>query len=178
MFLQFEDDLYNIAGGSSSVGDNTRSSSQQTTPTPRRRAQSRLLELERHVAINGRIPMTIAPGAEKPISPHAVRFSQMIGVCVRKTFFVHCLKWGDVGREYIEVVKGDLQKKLLHDFSMSLYKETGALKVDSWRNPGFVEVNIEARCEFEKLYDTFNVFNGLIVIFNKWKDVICKEKMS
>lgn len=46
------------------------------------------------------------------------------------------------------------------------------------RNRGFVEVNIEARCEFEKLYDTFNVFNGLIVIFNKWKDVICKEKMS
>ncbi|KAL4020670.1 hypothetical protein IC575_019451 [Cucumis melo] len=81
MFLQFEDDLdNNIAGGSSSVGDNTESSSQQTTPTPRRRAQSRLLELERHVAINGRIPMTIAPGAEKPISPHAVRFSQAIGV--------------------------------------------------------------------------------------------------
>ncbi|KAA0049733.1 CACTA en-spm transposon protein [Cucumis melo var. makuwa] len=87
MFLQFEDDLdNNIAGGSSSVGDNTESSSQETTPTPRRRAQSRLLELERHVAINGRIPMTIAPGAEKPISPHAVRFSQAIGVCVRKTF--------------------------------------------------------------------------------------------
>uniref|UniRef100_A0A9I9EJY0 CACTA en-spm transposon protein n=1 Tax=Cucumis melo TaxID=3656 RepID=A0A9I9EJY0_CUCME len=71
MFLQFEEDLDNIAGGSSSVGDNTVSSSQQTTPTPRRRAQSRLFELECHVAINGRIPMTIAPGAEKPISPHA-----------------------------------------------------------------------------------------------------------
>uniref|UniRef100_A0A9I9E3P1 CACTA en-spm transposon protein n=1 Tax=Cucumis melo TaxID=3656 RepID=A0A9I9E3P1_CUCME len=80
MFLQFEDDLdNNIVGGSSSVGDNTESSSQQATPTPRRRAQSRLLELERHVAINGRIPMTIALGAEKPISPHAVRFSQAIG---------------------------------------------------------------------------------------------------
>ncbi|TYK26610.1 CACTA en-spm transposon protein [Cucumis melo var. makuwa] len=51
--------LDNIAGGSSSVGDNTGSSSQQTTPTPRRRAQSRFLELEHHVAINGRIPMTI-----------------------------------------------------------------------------------------------------------------------
>ncbi|XP_050942276.1 uncharacterized protein LOC127149923 [Cucumis melo] len=102
MFLQFEEDLDNIAGGSSSVGDNTGSFSQQTTPTPRRRAQSRLLELERHVAINGRIPMTIAPGAEKPISPHAVRFSQAIGVCVRKTFPVRCLKWADVGREYIE----------------------------------------------------------------------------
>ncbi|KAA0037142.1 CACTA en-spm transposon protein [Cucumis melo var. makuwa] len=63
IFLQFEDDLNNIAGGSSSVGDNTGSSSQQTTPTPRRRAQSQLLELEGHVAINGRIPMTIAPGA-------------------------------------------------------------------------------------------------------------------
>ncbi|KAA0060076.1 CACTA en-spm transposon protein [Cucumis melo var. makuwa] len=97
MFLQFEDDLdNNIAGGSSSVGDNTaESSSQQATLTPRRRAQSRLLELERHVAINGRIPMTIAPGAEKPISPHVVRFSQAIGVCVRKTFSVRCLKWAD-----------------------------------------------------------------------------------
>ncbi|KAL0546258.1 hypothetical protein IC582_016164 [Cucumis melo] len=118
MFLQFEDDLdNNIAGGSSSVGDNTESSSQQTTPTPRRRAQSRLLELERHVAINGRIPMTIAPGAEKPISPHAVRFSQAIGVCVRKTFPVRCLKWTDVGREYIEVVKGDLQRFFVLDFN-------------------------------------------------------------
>ncbi|KAA0043336.1 CACTA en-spm transposon protein [Cucumis melo var. makuwa] len=118
MFLQFEEDLDNIAGGSSSVGDNTAgSSSQQTTPTPRRRAQSRLLELERHVAINGRIPMTIAPGAEKPISPHAVRFSQAIGVCVRKTFPVRCLKWTDVGREYIEVVKGDLQRFFVLDFN-------------------------------------------------------------
>ncbi|KAA0025427.1 CACTA en-spm transposon protein [Cucumis melo var. makuwa] len=105
MFLQFEDDLDNIMGGSSSVGDNTR------------RAQSRLLELECHVAINGRIPMTIAPGAEKPSSPHAVRFSQAIGVCVRKTFPIHCLKWADVGREYIEVVKGDLQRLFVLDFN-------------------------------------------------------------
>ncbi|KAA0037900.1 CACTA en-spm transposon protein [Cucumis melo var. makuwa] len=119
MFLQFEDDLdNNIAGGSSSVGDNTaESSSQQATPTPRRRAQSRLLELERHVAINGRIPMTIAPGVEKPISPHVVRFSQAIDVCVRKTFPVRCLKWADVGREYIEVVKGDLQRLFVLDFN-------------------------------------------------------------
>uniref|UniRef100_A0A9I9EHK8 CACTA en-spm transposon protein n=1 Tax=Cucumis melo TaxID=3656 RepID=A0A9I9EHK8_CUCME len=109
--------LDNIAGGSSSVGDNTGSSSQQTTPTSRKRAQSRLLELECHVAINGRIPMTIAPGAEKPISPHVVRFSQAIGVCVRKTFPVRCLKWADVGREYIEVVKGDLQRLFVLDFN-------------------------------------------------------------
>uniref|UniRef100_A0A9I9E5X0 CACTA en-spm transposon protein n=1 Tax=Cucumis melo TaxID=3656 RepID=A0A9I9E5X0_CUCME len=105
IFLQFEDDLDNIAGGSSSVGDNTGEMfSQQMTPTPRRRAQSRLLELERHIAINGRISMTIAPGAEKPISPHVVRFSQAIG-------------WADVGREYIEVVKGDLQRLFVFDFN-------------------------------------------------------------
>ncbi|KAA0041096.1 CACTA en-spm transposon protein [Cucumis melo var. makuwa] len=97
MFLQFEDDLDNIAGESSSMGENTESFSQQTTPTPRRRVQSRLLELERHIAINGRIPMTIASGAEKLISPHAVRFNQAIGVCVRKTFPVRCLKWATLG---------------------------------------------------------------------------------
>ncbi|KAA0032062.1 CACTA en-spm transposon protein [Cucumis melo var. makuwa] len=95
MFLQFEEDLDNIAGGSSSVGDNTVSA----------------------LGINGRIPMTIAPRAEKPISPHAVRFSQAIGVCVRKTFPVRCLKWADVGREYIEVVKGDLQRLFVLDFN-------------------------------------------------------------
>ncbi|TYK16353.1 CACTA en-spm transposon protein [Cucumis melo var. makuwa] len=64
-----------------------------------------------------RISMTIAPGAEKPISRHAVRFSQAIGVCVRKTFPVRCLKWADVGREYIEVVKGDLQRLFVLDFN-------------------------------------------------------------
>ncbi|KAA0066296.1 CACTA en-spm transposon protein [Cucumis melo var. makuwa] len=95
IFLQFEDDLDNIAGGSSSVGDNTESSSQQATPTPRRRAQSQLLELERHVAINGHISMTIAPEAEKPNSPHVA----------------------NIGREYIEVVKGDLQRLFVLDFN-------------------------------------------------------------
>ncbi|KAA0048642.1 CACTA en-spm transposon protein [Cucumis melo var. makuwa] len=82
MFLEFEDDLDNIAGGSSSVGDNTGSSSQQpATPTPRRRAH------------------------------------QTIGMCVRKTFSVRYLKWADVGREYIEVVKGDLQRLSVLDFN-------------------------------------------------------------
>uniref|UniRef100_A0A9I9CHT6 CACTA en-spm transposon protein n=1 Tax=Cucumis melo TaxID=3656 RepID=A0A9I9CHT6_CUCME len=57
-----EDDLDNLARGSSSAGDNTGSSSQPpSTSTSRRHAQSRLLELEHHVAVNGRIPMTIAP---------------------------------------------------------------------------------------------------------------------
>ncbi|KAA0059956.1 CACTA en-spm transposon protein [Cucumis melo var. makuwa] len=94
IFLEFEDDLDNITGESLSVGNNTGSSSQQPeTSTPRRCTQSRLLELERHVAINGRIPMMISPGAEKPISLHAVPFSQAIDVCVRKTFSVCCLKF-------------------------------------------------------------------------------------
>ncbi|KAA0032048.1 CACTA en-spm transposon protein [Cucumis melo var. makuwa] len=53
------------------VGDNAGSSSQQpATPISRRRVQSRLLELKRHVAINGRISMMVAPEAEKPIFPH------------------------------------------------------------------------------------------------------------
>ena len=107
MFLEFENDLDNLAGGSSSVRDNVgesknflhfnlglfhvfssniicyynywagSSSQPPATPTPRRRAQSWLLELECHVAVNGCIPITIAPRAEKPI--------------------------------YIEVVKGNLQ---------------------------------------------------------------------
>uniref|UniRef100_A0A9I9EBJ5 CACTA en-spm transposon protein n=1 Tax=Cucumis melo TaxID=3656 RepID=A0A9I9EBJ5_CUCME len=64
IFLEFEDDLYNIAGGSSSVDDNTKC----------------------HVAINERISMAITHGAEKPISLHAVRFNQAIGVCVRRHF--------------------------------------------------------------------------------------------
>uniref|UniRef100_A0A9I9EA59 CACTA en-spm transposon protein n=1 Tax=Cucumis melo TaxID=3656 RepID=A0A9I9EA59_CUCME len=102
MFLEFEDNLDNLAGGSSSVDDNATWSSSQppTTTTLRRHTQSRLLELECHVAVNGRIPMTIVPGAEKPISPHVVRFSQ-----------------ADVGRKYIEVVKGDLQRFFVLDFN-------------------------------------------------------------
>ncbi|KAL0546726.1 hypothetical protein IC582_016638 [Cucumis melo] len=52
IFLEFEDDLDNLARGSSSVGDNARSSQPPVTLTPRKRAQSRLLELEHHVAVN------------------------------------------------------------------------------------------------------------------------------
>ncbi|TYJ96927.1 CACTA en-spm transposon protein [Cucumis melo var. makuwa] len=35
--------------------------------------------------------------------------SESNGVCVQKTFSIRCLKWANVGREYIKVVKGDLQ---------------------------------------------------------------------
>ncbi|KAA0061130.1 CACTA en-spm transposon protein [Cucumis melo var. makuwa] len=80
MFLKSEDNLDNIAGGSSFVDENTGESKNFLHFNLRRRAQYRLLELECHVAINGRIPMAIAPEAEKPIFPHAVRFSQAIGV--------------------------------------------------------------------------------------------------
>ncbi|KAA0034937.1 CACTA en-spm transposon protein [Cucumis melo var. makuwa] len=90
MFLKFANNLDNLTGGSSSVGDNS---------------------------ANGRIPMTTVPGMEKPIYPHAVRFSQAIGVYVRKTFSVRCLKWADVGREYTEVVKTDLQRFFVFDFN-------------------------------------------------------------
>uniref|UniRef100_A0A9I9EES3 CACTA en-spm transposon protein n=1 Tax=Cucumis melo TaxID=3656 RepID=A0A9I9EES3_CUCME len=150
MFLEFEDDLDNIVGGSSSVGDNARSSSQQlVTPNPRRRAQSRLLELERHVAINGCIPMTIAPRAKKPIFPHNVRFSQEIGVCVRKTFSVRCLKWADVGREYIEVVKGNLQRFFvldLNDQAMNRFVEHQMLTT-------FKEFRVDCHRHFKKYSD-------------------------
>ncbi|KAA0061328.1 NBS-LRR type resistance protein [Cucumis melo var. makuwa] len=71
--------------------------------------KSRFLEFKRHITVNGRIPLTIAPGAEKPIFSHAVHFSQAISVWVQKTFLVCCLKWVDIGKEYIEIIKGDLQ---------------------------------------------------------------------
>ncbi|KAA0060291.1 CACTA en-spm transposon protein [Cucumis melo var. makuwa] len=54
--------------------------------------------------------------SNEPISPHVVRFSQAIGVCVRKTFPVHCLRWANIGGEYIEVIKGDLQCFFVLDF--------------------------------------------------------------
>ncbi|TYK29717.1 CACTA en-spm transposon protein [Cucumis melo var. makuwa] len=97
MFLEFENDLDNLTEGSFTVDDNSRSSSQPpTTLTPRKRAQSRLLELERYVTTNA------------------------IGACVRKIFFVRCLKWADVGREYIEVVKADLQHELVEERGESI----------------------------------------------------------
>ncbi|KAA0049899.1 CACTA en-spm transposon protein [Cucumis melo var. makuwa] len=82
MFLEFEDDLDNLKGGSSSVGDNSGSSTQPpATPIPKRHVQSQILKLECYVAVNGHIPMTIAPGVEKSISSHVLHFSQAIDVC-------------------------------------------------------------------------------------------------
>ncbi|KAA0060548.1 CACTA en-spm transposon protein [Cucumis melo var. makuwa] len=84
MFLEFVEDLDNLAGGLSLVGDNSDESNNVGTsqpfeiPTPRRRVQSRLLELEYYVIANGRILMTIALDTKTPISPHAVHFNLMI----------------------------------------------------------------------------------------------------
>ncbi|KAA0054483.1 CACTA en-spm transposon protein [Cucumis melo var. makuwa] len=121
MFFEYTEDLDNSAEGSSSVGDDSDESNNGTsrlsaTLTSRRRVQSRLLELKCYVAANGRILMSISPDAEKPILPHDVHFNQAIGVCVRKTFLVHCLKWANISREYIEVVKSNLQHQMLNTF--------------------------------------------------------------
>ncbi|KAA0057414.1 CACTA en-spm transposon protein [Cucumis melo var. makuwa] len=113
MFLKFSNDLDNLAGGSSSVDDIW----PFVTLTPKKRAQSRLLELERYIVTNEWIPMTITSSTEKSVSPHVVCFSQTIDVCVQKTFPVCCLNWANVDREYIEVVKGDLQRFFMFDFN-------------------------------------------------------------
>ncbi|TYK26515.1 CACTA en-spm transposon protein [Cucumis melo var. makuwa] len=97
MFLEFTKDLNNPAGGSLLVGDHS--------------------NLELYIHANEWIPMSIAPGTEKPISSHVVFLSQAIEVCVQKTFSVHCLRWTNIGREYIEVVKGDLQRLFMLDFN-------------------------------------------------------------
>ncbi|TYK16393.1 CACTA en-spm transposon protein [Cucumis melo var. makuwa] len=61
IFLEFVEDLGNLTEGSSSMGDNSSTSQPSASSTLRRRAQSRILELEHYVAVNGRILMTIAP---------------------------------------------------------------------------------------------------------------------
>ncbi|KAA0046648.1 CACTA en-spm transposon protein [Cucumis melo var. makuwa] len=117
MFLEFAKYLDSFMGGSSLVGDNSGTSQPSVTLTPRRRAQSRPLELEYYVVANGQILMTITLGTVKPIFPHVICFSQTIDVCARKTFSIRYLKWVYVGREYIEVVKGDLQRFFVLDFN-------------------------------------------------------------
>ncbi|TYK22188.1 CACTA en-spm transposon protein [Cucumis melo var. makuwa] len=91
MFLKLLEDLNNSVAGSSSVGDNSDEFNEETTQpslTPRRYAQSRFLELEFYV----------------------------IDMCLRKIFPLCCLRWVDVGREYIEVVKGNVQHFFVLDF--------------------------------------------------------------
>ncbi|TYK13656.1 CACTA en-spm transposon protein [Cucumis melo var. makuwa] len=95
MFLEFTEDLNNLERGSSSRGDNSVIAQPSPTLTSRRHAQSQLLGLERYIQANGKILMLIALGTEKPILPHAVRFSQAITVCIRKKFLVRYLRFDE-----------------------------------------------------------------------------------
>ncbi|KAA0063007.1 CACTA en-spm transposon protein [Cucumis melo var. makuwa] len=56
IFLEFAEDLDNLAGGSSSVDDNSGTSQPSATPTPKEKCASRLLDFERNVGANGWIP--------------------------------------------------------------------------------------------------------------------------
>ncbi|KAA0050211.1 (R)-mandelonitrile lyase 1-like [Cucumis melo var. makuwa] len=87
LFLKFDDTFNNE--GSSSEGDTSDGS--QPTYTSRRHQHSRNLELKRYVQKNGKIPIHRL-GADKPILPHPVRFSNTIGVLTRDTFPDCCLK--------------------------------------------------------------------------------------
>uniref|UniRef100_A0A9I9EKJ1 CACTA en-spm transposon protein n=1 Tax=Cucumis melo TaxID=3656 RepID=A0A9I9EKJ1_CUCME len=103
IFLEFANDLDNLAGGSSSVDDNSESTSQPSaTPTTKRHVQSRLLELECYVAANGQVLMTITADAEKPISPHIHRSLQLGD------------RRADIDRQYIEV---NLQRFFVLNFN-------------------------------------------------------------
>ncbi|KAA0065586.1 CACTA en-spm transposon protein [Cucumis melo var. makuwa] len=89
--------------------------SQLAAPTPKRQQHSRNLKLERYVAQNGKIPISIAPGQNKSISPQVVHFSNTIDMLTRDTFLVCFLKWADVTPLYIKLFKGDLHEQ----FSMN-----------------------------------------------------------
>ncbi|KAA0051091.1 CACTA en-spm transposon protein [Cucumis melo var. makuwa] len=80
LFFEFGDE-YNNARGSSSMGDNL--DEPQLSLTPRICQQSRNLELERYVHKHGKISITIATRAEKPISSYVVRFNNTIDECER-----------------------------------------------------------------------------------------------
>ncbi|KAA0062760.1 CACTA en-spm transposon protein [Cucumis melo var. makuwa] len=151
MFLEFEDNLDNIAGGSFSVGNNAGSSSQQpATPTPMRRAQSRLLELERHLGDR---------------------------VCMRKTFPVRCLKKADVGREYIEIVKGDIQRFFVLNFNDQAMNRF----VEHQMSTTFKEFRVDCHKHFKKYNDLdetrANPTNALVGCHEDWH-FFCNHYMS
>ncbi|TYJ96308.1 (R)-mandelonitrile lyase 1-like [Cucumis melo var. makuwa] len=103
-----------------------------------RRLHSRNLELERYVQQNGKIPISITLGADKPIIlPHVVWFSNTIDVLTRDTFSVPCLKLADVPLEYIEVIKSDLQETTIgiSRSSRTLNKHVPTYHTD-WSNQG------------------------------------------
>ncbi|XP_031741168.1 uncharacterized protein LOC116403757 [Cucumis sativus] len=112
----FNVNKFNDARGTSSVGD-TSDGSQPTARTPRRREHSRNLKLDRYVQQNGKIPISIVPRKDKPISPHAIIFSCTIVELTRDTFPGHALKWTGTTPEYIKLVKDSLQQWFMLDFT-------------------------------------------------------------
>ncbi|TYK28105.1 CACTA en-spm transposon protein [Cucumis melo var. makuwa] len=94
---------------------NTSDASQPTARTLRRQEHSKNLELDRYVALNGKIPISIALGQYKSISPHVVRFSNTTGE-TQDTFSIYFLKWTNVTLEYIELVKSALQQWFVLNF--------------------------------------------------------------
>ncbi|KAA0046157.1 CACTA en-spm transposon protein [Cucumis melo var. makuwa] len=85
MFLEFEDNLNNLVGGSSSVGDNS----------GRFLNHLRLQLLEDVHSLDSKSWST----------------TQVTGMCMQKTFLIRCLKWANIGRKYIKIIKGDLQEQ-------------------------------------------------------------------
>ncbi|TYK22157.1 CACTA en-spm transposon protein [Cucumis melo var. makuwa] len=89
MFREFSDELNNTRV-SSSMGNNSAKTT-QSSPTPRRRQQSRLFELERYVHNNGRIPMAIASKRRSQYL-YMMFDSTKLLACVRRIFPVWCLR--------------------------------------------------------------------------------------
>ncbi|KAA0047838.1 (R)-mandelonitrile lyase 1-like [Cucumis melo var. makuwa] len=72
--FNFNVEEFNTIQGTSSIGD-TSDTSQPTTPTSGRQQHSRNLKFYRYVAQNGKVPISIAPSKDKPISPHAFQIA-------------------------------------------------------------------------------------------------------
>ncbi|TYK11015.1 CACTA en-spm transposon protein [Cucumis melo var. makuwa] len=108
MYLKL-DDVFNNAGGLSSVGDTLDAPQLTPSPTSRRLPHSKNMELERCA----------------------------ISVLTQNTFPINALKWADVTPEYIQLVKGSLQvsdQELTHFVEhqmLSMWKE---IKRDNHRH--------------------------------------------
>ncbi|TYK06516.1 (R)-mandelonitrile lyase 1-like [Cucumis melo var. makuwa] len=119
-FINDDDEQLSVKSGSSIISNFSASFDESddlfdfnveclfTTHTLRRPKYSRILELDRYIAQNGKIPISIALGQDKPISPQVVHFSNTINVLTRDTFPVCFLKWTNVTLKYIKLVKGGL----------------------------------------------------------------------
>ncbi|KAA0039165.1 (R)-mandelonitrile lyase 1-like [Cucumis melo var. makuwa] len=92
MYLEL-DDTFNNSKGSSSISNTSDAPQSTFSPTSRRRQHSQNLELEQYVQQHGKIPISIAPGGDKTISPQAIRFSCANRVLMSNTFSINALNW-------------------------------------------------------------------------------------